>query len=498
MLNLSVIDDKMKKPRVLITYPNFHRYFVPFLPFYEPFVAILLGSLIKDIAEASIFDRRYETEGAWIKTLRSFKPDIIAVRIHTSGEMFTTRRMLEIAKKVDPNVITIIGGQHPTLLPEDFCQPCFDLICIGPAEETFPEVVKAVGEGGNFENIKGLAIRKDDKFIFTEERVIKSGVFKWPKLNRELASKYKRHFTQGITVATHGCPHRCKFCSLWFTAKGTYRLRDAEEVVDDIASLPNKHVYIADDNTFHDYKHALTIYEGLKRRGVRKFYGAYARVDTIIEHPEVFEKWKEIGLRGLVVGFEVIKNDVLDSLNKKTTVESNIKAMEFLNKLKIHCYAHFIIFPDFTLKDFRQLSEFIIRHKISEPYYVPLTPTPGTLLFKEAKENDELSIYNYGFYNLEYMVYKTKLPKWRWYFEWLRLWFGSITPIFYLRMRRYFPLPTYIWRIGIILRLAPLMLRNIVEQIIEEKTKRYKDIEETLPPSLRRNYEFRYLKNMPE
>lgn len=486
-----------RKPKVLITYPNFHRYFVPFLPFYEPFVAILLGTLVEDIAEVKIFDRRYESERAWIKTLEAFKPDLIACRIHTSAEMFTTKRMLEIAKNIAPKVTTIIGGQHPTLLPDDFNFPCFDLICIGAGEETFPEVVKTLGEGKNFEHIKGLAIRKENQFFFTEERPIKSGNFSWPKLNRKLADKYRKHFRQGITVTTHGCPHRCKFCSLWFTARGTYRLRNPEEVAEDIASLPWRHVYIADDNTFHDYKHALEIYEALKKRGVKKYYGAYARTDTIAEHPEVFEKWKEIGLRALVVGFEVVTQETLDQLNKKTTLENNLKTIEILNRLKIYNYAHFIIFPHFTTNDFNELWQFIKKHNISQPYFIPLTPTPGTILFKEAKEKNELSIYNYGFYNLEYMVYKTTLPKWRFYAEYLKLWLRSISPSTYISTRKYMPLITYLYRIAILSRAIPPFIRNVIEQLIEEKTKKYEDIENSLSPSLKKNYQFRYLKDIP-
>lgn len=487
-----------KKPKVLITYPNFHKYYVPFLPFYEPFVAVLLGTLIEDMAEVQIFDRRYETEHAWVKKLKEFKPDMIACRIHTSGEIFTAHRMLKIAKEIDPKVITIIGGQHPTLLPDDFNQPCFDLICIGPAEETFPEVVKQITENKSFDNIKGLAIRKENGFVLTQERPQKSGEFNWPKLNRELAAKYRKHFKQGITVTTHGCPHRCKFCSLWFTAKGTYKLRNAEAVADDIASLPWKHIYIADDNTFHDHRHALALYEAIKSRGIKKYYGAYARTDSIAEHPEVFEKWKQIGLHALVVGFEVVTEEGLRDLNKKTSLENNIKTIEILNRLKIYNYAHFIIFPHFLPKDFQELWKFINKYKISQPYFVPLTPTPGTILFKEAKENRELSIYNYGFYNLEYMVYKTVLPKWRFYFEYLSLWFKCISPFFYLRIMKYISFPAYLYRMAILLRAFPLYIKNAMEQIIEEKTVKYEDIKDKLPPSLRENYQFRFLADIPK
>jgi len=487
-----------KRPKVLLTYPNFHRYFVPFLPFYEPLIATLLGTLVKDIADVEIFDRRYETDRSWAAKLKAFKPDLIACRIHTSGEIFTTTKMFKIAKEICPEAITIIGGQHPTLLPDDFIQPCFDLICIGPGEETFREVVKAIAEGTGLDKIKGLAINKGNEFFFTEERPIKSGMFSWPVLDRNLAGKYKKHFHGGITVTTHGCPHRCSFCSLWFTARGTYRLRDPEEVADDIASLPQRYIYIADDNTFHDYKHALEIYEALKKRGVKKNYGAYARTDTIVEHPEVFERWKELGLSDLVVGFEVVSDEALDELNKRTSLENNIKANRILNDLKITCFAHFIIFPHFTRKDFDGIYKFLLKYNISQPYFIPLTPTPGTILFKEAKDNKQLSIYNYGFYNLEYMVYKTALPKWRFYYEYLRLWLKCISPFFYFRTRKNFPLINYLYRVGILLRACPIYIRNVREQIIEENTTSYEKIKDTLPPSLKDGYQFRYLKDYPQ
>ncbi len=482
-----------KRPKVLLAYPNFHEYFVPFLPFYEPFVFILLGSIIKELCDVEIFDRRYETEKAWKKKLKEFKPDLIGCRVHTSGELSTTERMFTIAKEICPSALTLVGGQHPTLLPDDFNLPCVDMICIGPGEETLKEIVTAIGDNGSFDGIKGLAIRKNGALYFTPEREIRSGVFSWPKLDRSLVKKYSWRFPQGITVTTHGCPHRCKFCSLWFTARGTYRLRAADEIADDIASIKQKYVYIADDNTFHDHIHSMKIHDALKKRGVKKRYGAYARSDTIVEHPELFEKWKELGLHALVVGFEVVGQDDLDRLNKRTTLDNNLKTLEILNRLKIYCYAHFIVFPEFTLKDFRDLWSFVDKHKISQPYFVPLTPSAGTILFKEAKDEGLLSIFDYGFYNLEYMVYKTKLPKLRFYFEFLLLYLRSISPLFYWKVRSQMTFDTYLYRIFIILRLIPKYTLNVLRQIHQEKTKKYDDIESTLPPSLRKGYKFRYI-----
>lgn len=458
-----------KRIKVLLVQPNFHRYFVSFLPFFEPLVMIMLGSLVEDIAEVRIFDRRFDTDRALAKEVSEFKPDIIATRTHTSGEIFTARNILEIAKNTDPSVLTVIGGQHPTLLPNDFNMECLDLICIGPGEDTFRQIVRARTEGLGFEHIKGLAMRRDGELYFTEERPQQSGTFTWPRLNRGLVGKYKRHFKDAFTITSIGCPHRCNFCALWVAARGTYKIRDVHNVLEDIASMPNKAVYIGDDNTFHDHIHALKIYEGIKKLGLKKTFSAYARTDTIVAHPELFKKWREIGLENLVVGFEVVSEEKLKDINKKNTLDNNIKALRILQDLGIRCYAHFIIFPHFLPKDFDDIWRFLKKYKVSEPYFVPLTPLAGTPIHEEAKKNDELSILNYAFYNLEYMVYKTALPKWRFYLEYIKLWLRTISPTTFIATRKTYPFRIYLYRIKIIARAIIPYISNIIEQIRQEK-----------------------------
>ena len=365
------------KVKVLLIQPNFHKYYVPFLPNYEPLVMILLASLVEDIAEVKIFDRRFEKESALIRTLQEFKPDIVATRTHTSGEIFTAQRILELAKKTYPSTTTIVGGQHPTLLPDDLNNPYIDLICIGPGEETFREVVQAKAERSTFDRIKGLGIRKNSQLYFTEDRLRKSDTFSWPKLKRNLASQYKKHYLHGFTITSMGCPHRCNFCALWVAAQGTYQVRETQEVIDDIASITQPFVYIGDDNTFHDYDHAMQICTGLGKLNLKKKYGAYARTDTIVKHKKLFEEWRKIGLTTLVVGFEVVAEKALKDINKRNTLENNIKANEILNKLGIQNYAHFIVFPHFTPKDFNDIWNFIKKHKISF-YTFDLTPAEAT------------------------------------------------------------------------------------------------------------------------
>ena len=50
------------RPKVLFVQPNYYRYFIQYLPNYEPLVCLLLAACVKDIAECRVFDRRFGSE----------------------------------------------------------------------------------------------------------------------------------------------------------------------------------------------------------------------------------------------------------------------------------------------------------------------------------------------------------------------------------------------------------------------------------------------------
>ncbi len=487
-----------RKLRFLFIQPEFNRHYVTFLPVYEPLHGLICDSVSGDLTESLIFDRRFDTDRNLRKTLRDFKPDVIGTTAHTAGEVTNSIRLLALAKEERPEAVTIVGGQHATLLPEDYFHPAVDLICIGPAEGTFKETMETIASGEDLAQVPGLVVRQGDEHVVTPPRELRSGIVSWPQFDRTIIPKrYRRHYyfifearPSIYTITTMGCPYRCKFCSLWAAQRGTYRRRPPEEIVEDIASQSQTYVHLTDDNTFHDEKHALEIYELMKKRGVKKKIMAYARTDTIVQKSDLLEKWLEIGLGGLVVGMEAVSDSNLEYINKKTSVDVNEQAHKVLEKLGIENWAHFVMLPDFKKEDFDQVWDFIDRLNITYPVLVPLTPIPGTPLFFEAKEEKLLTTFDYGFYNLEYMVMKTILPKREWYDHMADLYLKTCSPRTLWRRRKS---PSFHYRPGIG---RAIVMRNTVrkidkhveEQLEMERTVRYEDIEHTLPPSLRRDY----------
>ena len=60
--------------------------------------------------------------------------------------------------------------------------------------------------------------------------------------------------------------------------------------------------------------------EKIKAAGIQKKYKLYARSDLIINRPDLIAKWKDLGLKAVLIGFESFKDEDLNNWNKRNTV----------------------------------------------------------------------------------------------------------------------------------------------------------------------------------
>jgi radical SAM superfamily enzyme YgiQ (UPF0313 family) len=211
-----------------------------------------------------------------------------------------------------------------------------------------------------------------------------------------------------------GCPNRCSFCVVHFLANGKYLQRDVEDVVDEIASLPQKYIYFVDDETFINTKRMKRMAEMLIERGIEKKYLSWARSDTVCEHPELFALWKEAGLEFVYVGFESLREENLDSYNKKATPSQNRKAREILRNLDLNIHAALMVDPDFEEKDFLAVQEAIKELGPAEFAFTIFSPPPGTEAFAAARD-DFICEDPCLFYDCLHTILPTKIPLKRFY-----------------------------------------------------------------------------------
>jgi len=90
-----------------------------------------------------------------------FNPDIVACSALATCNTYVVLRTLETAKRVNPNILTVAGGQHFTATAQESLEayPEIDVIVRGEGEITFADLVKKADEGLPFSKIKGISFR---------------------------------------------------------------------------------------------------------------------------------------------------------------------------------------------------------------------------------------------------------------------------------------------------------------------------------------------------
>jgi radical SAM superfamily enzyme YgiQ (UPF0313 family) len=166
-----------------------------------------------------------------------------------------------------------------------------------------------------------------------------------------------------------------------------------------------------------------TLADLIRKEGIKKRYFLYGRSDTISKHPDLIEKWKEIGLERVFVGLEFMRDADLNLIRKGSTVANNIRAIQVLKGLDIGIFPMFIVKPEFEKKDFADLRKYCLGMELDFIGFSVLTPLPGTDLYDEVK--DRLINFNYDFFDFFHTLLPTALPVKDFYKELVTLYNGS-------------------------------------------------------------------------
>lgn len=389
----------------------------------EPLSLEILGGCLRG-HDVRLLDMRIDPDLR--ATMQSFQPDIVGAGCYATG-LYLTKRLFRQVKAIDPSCLTVAGGHHASLIPQDFSDPGIDVVCVGEGERTLPELVRAREKKQDLLGVPGLALRTNGTGALTltprREQVC---LDEMPLPDRSLVSHYRQQYFRGawrpiMSMTTErGCPYRCHFCSMWKVNEGKYRVRSPESVVGEIAGLESPYVDFIDDNTLHDVRRALRIAELLKQSGIQKTYKAYARSDTVARHPEVVEKWREVGMKLVLVGLESFCDEDLQRYGKRNSIANNEEAIRILHANDVEIASYFVVHPDYRAEDFDKLEQYVERWGLSHPVYTVLTPLPGTEYYAEVQ--DRLLTRNYEYFDFFHSVLPTRLPAREFYERFYGLW----------------------------------------------------------------------------
>lgn len=393
---------------------------------YEPLALEYLAAAVVPQHDVRILDMRLQKD-LW-QVLAEFTPDIVGITAYTV-HVNVVKALFEQVKTWNPCSLTVVGGHHATVMPEDFISPHIDIIVMGEGVLPFREIVQRHEMGNPLEGIPGTAVAHDNhlvKVMHDEKPDLDSLPFPDRKLTSRYRGQYYSEWMKPLASirTSKGCPYRCSFCAEWKVAGGHYLRRSPARVVEELAQIAEPFVFFADDESLVDSAKMLLLAKLIKEAGIAKRYFIYGRSDTIARNPELLERWRSIGLERVFVGLEFFRDEDLTYIRKGSTATDNEKAVRILQALDIDIYASFIVRPDSTRSDFASYTQYCRHLGLNYASFAVLTPLPGTDLYTEVK--DQLITRNYDLFDFIHTLLPTSLPIKEFYQEYRHLYMKAI------------------------------------------------------------------------
>jgi radical SAM superfamily enzyme YgiQ (UPF0313 family) len=296
--------------------------------------------------------------------------DLVGLSVKT----FTARRAYQIAAEFRRRgVPVILGGHHPTLLPEEAARHA-DALLLGEAE-------------GVWETVLDDARRGRLQPVYRQDATLPlQGI----RADRSIFAG-KRYLPVGMVETTRGCPFACNFCSVTTFFGQSFRHRPPDEVVAEVASLGKKFVFLVDDNIVGDRQAAKELFRALAPLGIRWISQASL---TMTRDRELMRLMRASGCAGVLVGIESLERQNLKQIEKSwnTVGIGYPEALSIARDHGIAIVGSFILGMDEDTPDsLDRLLEFTVRERFFAVLFNLLTPYPGTELYDRFRASGRLT-----------------------------------------------------------------------------------------------------------
>lgn len=342
----------------------------------EPLELEYLSASIDDLGHTTTIVDMILERKTLAGILQRLRPDLIAITGYIT-HVLIIKEYCRTAKSLFPDCHTVIGGVHAEVVPEDFQDPAIDMIVRADGVGTFRAIVQALAAGkppgvnGNIWSPNGPEAKKPTSFDY-------------PFPDREKVARYRSryyylfHNPCALIKTSFGCPFTCEFCFCREITGRRYFERDLDDVIAELKTIPQKDIYIVDDNFLVSRDRVTRFCQALQIEKIDKRFLIYGRADFIAENEDVIRLFKSCGLRAVIVGLESCTTDELDAYNKKSDVSANEAAVKILARHKVDCYATLILGIDWQKEEFQRLERWLKRLKLTFINLQPFTPLPGT------------------------------------------------------------------------------------------------------------------------
>ena len=366
---------------------------LPYLPIGLAYLAAVLeeDGYNVTVLDCSALDMNHDELQAKLTSIEPMVAGITAMATTIQSALLSA----QVAKKACSNATVVLGGPHATFMDEQILneEKAVDIIVRGEGEQTILDVAQTLANSKSLSMVDGITFRSNGQIIRTPDRQFIQHLDDLPKPSYEHFSLEKyRVFGKRImpVISSRGCPLQCSFCVSSRMFGRAFRARSPEKVVDEIEWLINKHdadaLTFYDDTLTFDKKRIYSICDEIANRKIHRPWDCQTRVDQVSR--ELLAKMHKAGCQQVFFGVESGCQQILDAVNKKTSIIQNEKAIKMAKNEGLFVTISVIIgYPGETRDTLIQTLDFVKKVKPDDAYLCVATPYPGTELRKLVEKN---------------------------------------------------------------------------------------------------------------
>lgn len=333
-----------------------------------------------------------ETVG-WIE---KESPDIVGFSTMTSSCRSATS-VCDDVKAGNPDVVTVFGNYHATFNADRLLRkyPSVDIVVRGEGEMTVLDLVDCLIGSRDLGDVPGISYRRNGEVVSNPDRPLIDDLDALPFPDRGLVDYAYRSNFAGFNLAvkkfttistSRGCVHNCRFCSCQKMARGRWRARTSQNVVEELALLEGEgygQLTFIDDCFTLDPGRVREICGGMREEGLDLEWACEGRVDAA--SPEMFREMARAGCRVVYFGIESANQRILDYYNKRITPSQARRAVETARRAGIDIIVGSFLIgaPIETREEIRNTLDFAARIPIDVPNFNLLNLYTGTDIWRD-------------------------------------------------------------------------------------------------------------------
>jgi len=352
--------------------------------------------------------------------IRINNPDLVGVSCLFSNREKEALNICAIAKMAIPGIHVVLGGQHPSGMPDLILNPNVDYILRGESDQSFISLLSAINNKMDLSKIDGIVVKTHEsvfigpKTQFPDVKILPYPAWDLLNLERywnigmadyEINTKQQKKFI--IMITSRGCPHHCYFCTSTMMSGKKYRERDISDVLTEIRMYKEKYgvdeIHFWDDNFFVN-KRKIKI---LLARLIEEFPDIQFQTPSGSEinalDDEVIELLAKAGFKKIFLAVESLDDSIQKNLiDKKVKLSRIPEIIKKFHECGVIVEGSFMVgFPGESKEQIDMTFENVKKYDFDRISISIVNPLPGTSLYNQCKQ-DNLFYSDFEVHNIRW------------------------------------------------------------------------------------------------